>query len=552
MPRKIQTLEDGYPFYELPEVEITTEPYYKKFLNNLPQSIQQYLQNEARNNILTKQFGSIGNPNYGTISKENAERNKRNYFNVQALNTAMGSPYVMNQNSFNYNPNIADKQLQYGVTYPISTINNAFEIGLGDAAFDYALKKGVPIALDKLGFFVQKPNSFTRGIGQTTAGLRDLQKSGVIRGNPYGTEVTAKEFGKIYRRNRNNFNDIVSLTGDKDIAQKWYSRSLSKDEFYKLRNAEIKVNGEYKPMSESKKRFDIILNRKYDFVKQFNNYDDYLKYLEKTKSPTSVDNSGEALAYFYDDGRNPLTAGHDYAASNYGVRVNNASSYNPRIFDGHLHYSFPQAVKLTDPNVEVFRNVKFGPFNVTRKMNKNDILRGKFAMGGNVSIKRNKTKYRKWLEDIAAIRDWNPNEMDNDPTYDYKLFYNKQPKEAKAMLNKNSDAHFTDIAKTAYHPTFSNESYYSGKINNKNPKGIIGGTWSDAPRLGKNGSRYILSDSQMRNNWDVDRTIDYVSFNELNGAEVRLPNGTMPKYDNAYFDAVLPMIEIIGKRKRKK
>lgn len=55
----------------------------------------------------------------------------------------------------------------------------------------------------------------------------------------------------------------------------------------------------------------------------------------------------------------------------------------------------------------------------------------------------------------------------------------------------------------------------------------------------------------MRNGWDIGRTIDYVSFNEPNGAEVRLPNSTMPMYDDAYFDAVLPTIEIVGKRKRK-
>lgn len=151
MAKKVkQTLEDSYPIYELPEVEVTAEPYYKKFLNGLPQPVQQYLQSEANNAILARQVGSIDNPSYKTISKEDVERNKRNYFDVQSLNTAMGSPYVMNQNSFNYNPNIANQQLQYGANYPISTIENAFEMGLGDAALNYALK-GVPIALDKLG-----------------------------------------------------------------------------------------------------------------------------------------------------------------------------------------------------------------------------------------------------------------------------------------------------------------------------------------------------------------------------------------------------------------
>ena len=43
-------------------------------------------------------------------------------------------------------------------------------------------------------------------------------------------------------------------------------------------------------------------------------------------------------------------------------------------------------------------------------------------------------------------------------------------------------------------------------------------------------------------------TLNYV----YNGAEVRLPNSTMPRYDCAYFNAVLPTVEIVGKRKRKK
>lgn len=309
-----------------------------------------------------------------TISKEQEENLKNNYFRVQALNSAMGSPYNMNQNSFNYNPFIANQQTNFGATYPISSINNAFNAALGDVALNYGFKKGVPVVLDKLGFFVRKPDSFTRGIGETVGGIRDLQRSGVVRGNPYGTEVSAKLFGKLFRKNRDGFRSIVDSTGDPSIAQKWYSRSLSKDEFYKLRNAEIKRKGEYNP---SKSILDQGGFGDTDFVRQFNTYDDYLKYLEQTKRPTSLDDSGEALAYFYDDGRNPIAAGHDYAASNYGVRVNNASSYNPRIFNGHLHYSFPTAIPVTDPNVEIFRKVTFGPFNFTRKINKTDFLNGK-------------------------------------------------------------------------------------------------------------------------------------------------------------------------------
>ena len=154
MAKKRYTLEDGYSLYELPQVEVTTEPYYKKFLNSLPLPVQQYLQSEAKNAMLAKQVGTIDNPGYGTISKKDAERNKRNYFDVQALNTAMGSPYVMNQNSFTYNPNIANQQLQYGANYPMSNIENSFEGALGDMLVSKGIKmiakKAMPITFSRM------------------------------------------------------------------------------------------------------------------------------------------------------------------------------------------------------------------------------------------------------------------------------------------------------------------------------------------------------------------------------------------------------------------
>lgn len=156
-----------------------------------------------------------------------------------------------------------------------------------------------------------------------------------------------------------------------------------------------------------------------------------------------------------------------------------------------------------------------------------------------------KDKYRQWLSDVAAIRGWNANDMANDETYDYNLFYRLQPKEAKAILNKSSDAHFTDIGKTAYHPTFSNESYYSGRRSIKNPIGIIGGSWN------QDGSKYTLSKSQIDNNWNIRNTIDYLSVAEPNGVAVRMPNGNMPYVNRAYFDKVLPQIIVTPKIKKK-
>ena len=58
-----------------------------------------------------------------------------------------------------------------------------------------------------------------------------------------------------------------------------------------------------------------------------------------------------------------------------------------------------------------------------------------------------KPKYRQQLEDVAGMRGWDVNEIIRDNTYNYEHFYNAQPKEAQAMLKRNADAHFTDIAK---------------------------------------------------------------------------------------------------------
>ena len=120
------------------------------------------------------------------------------------------------------------------------------------------------------------------------------------------------------------------------------------------------------------------------------------------------------------------------------------------------------------------------------------------------------------------------------------------------MLKKDADAHFSDIAKTALHPTFSVESDYSGKVSKYNPKGIIGGTWSDAPRLGRNASRYTLSDSQIKHGWNVRRTIDYLTDAEDYGAELRLPNGSYPIVDGIRFAGVLPAVTIKANRKNKR
>lgn len=233
------------------------------------------------------------------------------------------------------------------------------------SAAKYTIKKGA----DKAGFFIHHPNSFTRGIGDE-AGLQDLIESQLVRGNPVGTEMSAKSFAKHYRSDRNHFRTIMDNTGLDGIAQRYYNRSLSKEDFDAIKKSAKHYIEEYNLLPKETGKIQLFREHP-DPLDGYTTYDDYLAQLAADRktlaNATSFDESGQPLAYFYDDGRNPIVAGHDYAASKYGVRINNASDYSPKIFPGHLHYSMPKAVSLSDPNVELFRR---GPFGITIRMKK--------------------------------------------------------------------------------------------------------------------------------------------------------------------------------------
>ena len=108
-------------------------------------------------------------------------------------------------------------------------------------------------------------------------------------------------------------------------------------------------------------------------------------------------------------------------------------------------------------------------------------------------------------------------EMLNDPTYNYKEFYEGQPFLANAMLYAPEFAHFSDYAKTMYHPTFSNESIYSGKVSDYNPYGIVGGSWNEE------GTEYTPSMSQLANYWNYNKTRNYLDHAEDHPVKINLP-----------------------------
>ena len=111
----------------------------------------------------------------------------------------------------------------------------------------------------------------------------------------------------------------------------------------------------------------------------------------------------------------------------------------------------------------------------------NDIRQkyNEFAEGGGISDE----EYYDTMEKVAEENydKWgfkNPDEALvhalNDNTYNYKGYYDKYP-----QLEANADTHWTDEFKTVYHPTFSDESIYSGQKSQYNPEGLVGGHWFD-------------------------------------------------------------------------
>lgn len=144
--------------------------------------------------------------------------------------------------------------------------------------------------------------------------------------------------------------------------------------------------------------------------------------------------------------------------------------------------------------------------------------------------------YKEWKN---RIKQYKGLDVDNDNTYDYLSYYNNHTDEAWGMLNNAPDAHFYDTYKTAYHPTFSNESMYSGNYDTiHNPRGIVGGRWLDNP------NRFIPSPSKRDIN-SIRETADYISVAEPNGLQIRDEYGRWPIIDGAVFGGVLPQVNIV-------
>lgn len=144
--------------------------------------------------------------------------------------------------------------------------------------------------------------------------------------------------------------------------------------------------------------------------------------------------------------------------------------------------------------------------------------------------------YLKWKDAIGKYKGIDT----NDPAYDYAGFYIENPEIAWALLNDDPNAHFVDTYKTVYHPTFSDESMYSGIISPQyNPEGLVGGSWRKYP------NSFTMSTDLYRSPMSMDERIQYLENNEPEGVVLREYDGSLPMFnDGSFWGGVKPTVEV--------
>jgi len=117
-------------------------------------------------------------------------------------------------------------------------------------------------------------------------------------------------------------------------------------------------------------------------------------------------------------------------------------------------------------------------------------------------------QYQQWVSKIAVKRGFDPTEMARD--YDMQGYFLKYGGKESDQAN----GHFTDEFKKPNHPTFSNESQYSGK------DGYAGGKWAD----NGDGSWSFTPSAATVKMWGKDRLKKYWDKAEP-GNKLNLPEG---------------------------
>lgn len=476
----------------------------------------------AQDNLQQKTQAGFYDDSYRpTVSKEEAERNKQNYFEVAALNAAMGSPYTMNQNSFNYNPVIANQQLNFGARYPLSSINNAFESALGDAAFNYILKGGKVLGQRLLNSDLRyELDPRYMKVYHHSPKPFDIANFNVATKNDAGLHVSP------YPDYNSNFGDVIYKGYVKRPSFEFFDRGsngynmftpIGKGDPMSLLKidsplTERYLKAAYSPKSLKKLKFTPLTGSDVQGVPG-----KYTRKYKVLKFGLGADNNVDAIdlifpnesSAFKEDLRKIVNAGIDKkvnARSKYPLSIedvdNNNIWVNKQVSDFLSSHGYNVGEYPNSNPLEKFPQ-SFSIFDRNAAHNWKRIRKE----GGPI-----KKSYKDFSTRLSKA--WDNQDLSQD-NYDYQKYYNDDPEEAYRQLEsieKGGQGHFPDegrsgIYKTSNHPTYPD---------------LGANSWLNNDRIFNMSARQAVPEN-------TDRVLDYLGY-DLGYNK----GGTKVMYNGAY------------------
>ena len=506
----------------LSEATVTAKrTWLNKFKKEHPEIAEAWRQ-VAQDNLQQEAQAGFYDASYRpTVSKEEAERNKQNYFEVAALNAAMGSPYTMNQNSFNYNPVIANQQLNFGARYPLSSINNAFENALGDAAFNYILKGGKVLGQRLLNSDLRyELDPRYMKVYHHSPEPFDIANFNVATKNDAGLHVSP------YPDYNSNFGDVIYKGYVKRPSFEFFDRGsngynmftpIGKGDPMSLLKidsplTERYLKAAYSPKSLKKLKFTPLTGSDVQGVPG-----KYTRKYKVLKFGLGTDNNVDAIdlifpnesSAFKEDLRKIVNAGIDKkvnARSKYPLSIedvdNNNIWVNKQVSDFLSSHGYSVGEYPNSNPLEKFPQ-SFSIFDRNAAHNWKRIRKE----GGPI-----KKSYKDFSTRLSKA--WHNQDLSQDD-YDYQKYYNDDPEEAYRQLEsieKGGQGHFPDEGRSGIYKTPNHATYPDLGAN----------SWLDNDRIFNMSARQAVPEN-------TDRVLDYLGY-DLGYNK----GGTKAMYNGAY------------------
>lgn len=370
---------------------------------------------------------------------------------------------------------------------------------------------------DTAYYNVMRQLAYESNYGRSRVARQQHNYGGVgWNGKTYNTYKSDADFVKDYvRLMHTRYGEALRAKSTQD-----YARALKKKGYYEdsLENYSRNLRG----MDSLVKAAHYHRNAHKDAYNYNIQFDDLVQDYEDAKNASPIIINSPSTRY-------PSTIRADIPATLLGPTQEEIKAQQQRDLDQYKQQMYDKITQPSLPNIlNLLPQNNFGKDSYGQKF--------WLRRGNNLRFNGGKDK-RSFSDWVNKASEYKGIKIKNDPTYDYKGWYNEDPNRAYALLNDDRNAHFDDKWKTPYHPTFSDQSVYS---NAKHP----GGTWG---RFDHRDAYYAPLFSYVNPN----ERICYLNMAEENGVVPFMNNGSMYRLDGVLYGGVLPAVQVIGKRGKK-